>query len=137
LKSLADALHANVAVTAAMRAVLETLHETGEQTVPQIARAKSVSRQHIQVLANELAALDMVAVRANPADKRSPLLHLTKKGKATFERMREREADALRELAAALSECDVDTALQTLSTLRVFLDGKLESNPALGQEDAS
>jgi hypothetical protein len=51
--------------------------------------------------------------------------------------MHEREAGALRELAAALGECDVDAALQTLSTLRVFLDGKLESNAGLGEGDAS
>ena len=42
LRALGDDLHRDIKITAAMRAVLETLAEVGEQTVPQIARSKSV-----------------------------------------------------------------------------------------------
>src|SRR5690348_8726939 len=54
LDALEDVLRQDVGVTAAMRAVLEALHERGAQTVPQIARSKKVTRQHIQALADKL-----------------------------------------------------------------------------------
>ena len=46
LRARADALHADLGVSAGMRAVLESLAESGAQTVPDMARTKSVSRQH-------------------------------------------------------------------------------------------
>ncbi len=126
LKTLADALHHDLGVTAAMRAVMEALYEGGEQTVPQIARSKSVTRQHIQVLVNNLLEPGIVVTRANPDDMRSPLVTLTKKGRAAFKRMRQREEAVLVELTRALASCDLDAALVTLDTLQAYLDDKLK-----------
>jgi len=131
LRSFADALHGGLGITAAMRAVMESLHEGGEQTVPAIARAKSVTRQHIQVLVNALVESGFVASRPNPTDKRSPLIALTKRGAAAFARLRQREKAALAELARSLGGKDLDAALAALAALRGYLDGKLnqgESN---------
>lgn len=125
LKALADTLHQDIAVTAAMRAVMEALDDAGEQTVPQIARAKSVTRQHIQVLVNALAEAKLVATRANPDDRRSPLIALTARGKATFARMRQREQAVLADMAVALRGCDLDAARAALAALRACLDGKV------------
>src|SRR5690606_18141459 len=48
LRALGDTLHEDLGITASMRSVLESLHEDGARTVPQIAKSKSVTRQHIQ-----------------------------------------------------------------------------------------
>jgi hypothetical protein len=42
-------------MTAGKRGVLKGLDRLGPQTVPQMARARPVSRQHIQTLVNRLA----------------------------------------------------------------------------------
>lgn len=131
MKAFGDTLHGDLGITAAMRAVMESLHEGGEQTVPAIARAKSVTRQHIQVLFNALAEAGLAASRPNPADKRSPLIALTKRGAAAFARLHQREKAVLAELARALGGTDLDAALAALAALRRYLDGKLnqgESN---------
>ncbi len=122
LRALGDALHHDLGITAAMRAVMEALADGGAQTVPTIARAKSVSRQHIQVLANALIEAGLVASRPNPEDGRSPLIELTAKGKRTFAAMRDREKTVLHELADALDRNDVETALAALRALHAQLD---------------
>ena len=125
LRALGDALHRDLGVTAAMRAVMEALFEGGEQTVPAIARAKSVSRQHIQVLVNDLASAGLAATRRNPDDGRSPLVDLTRKGHGLFARMREREKSVLAEMTRALKARDVGAAVATLEALHGWLDSKL------------
>ena len=109
-----------------MRAVMEAIHESGELTVPQIAQAKSVTRQHIQVLVNALMKAGLAATHPNPKDKRSPLVTLTKKGKATFARMRQREQALVADLTRALATCDLDATLATLAALHAYLESKLE-----------
>ncbi len=126
LKALGDALHDDLGVTASMRAVMEALHDGGAQTVPRIARAKSVTRQHIQVLANELVRVGLAVTRPNPADRRSPLVALSGRGREVFALMRRRERAVLKDLARALAACDVAATLAALRALRAFLDRKLQ-----------
>ena len=126
LRAVGDTLHKDLGVTAAMRAVMEALHDGGRQTVPQIARGKSVSRQHIQMLTNKLVAARLVAASPNPDDKRSPLVDLTDKGRVTFETMRHRERAVLDDLARVLDARNADATLQTLRALHAYLDGRLQ-----------
>ncbi len=132
LKALGDALHVDLGVTAAMRAVLEHLDEAGRQTVPQIARAKGVSRQHIQMLVNALAANALVATSDNPADRRSPHVVLTREGKAAFRQIRKREASLLVAAAAALADSDLPAAQASLEALRRWLDEAIAALPKPG-----
>jgi DNA-binding MarR family transcriptional regulator len=126
LDALYDALRHDVGITAAMRAVLEALYEHGTQTVPQIARSKKVTRQHIQTLADKLLANKLIASEENPKDRRSPLLRLSEHGGTVVERMRTREVRVLAEMSHALDDCDVDVALTTLDTLRTYLEKRSE-----------
>jgi DNA-binding MarR family transcriptional regulator len=126
LDALYDALRHDVGITAAMRAVLEALYEHGTQTVPQIARSKKVTRQHIQTLADKLLANKLIASEENPKDRRSPLLRLSEHGETVVERMRTREVRVLTEMSHALDDCDVDVALTTLDTLRTYLEKRSE-----------
>ena len=56
LRAVGDALHADLGVTTAMRGVMISLATLGPKTVPELARARPVSRQHIQTVVNALAA---------------------------------------------------------------------------------
>lgn len=117
LKALADGLHKDTGVNASTRAVMEALAE-GPRTVPDIARGKSVTRQHIQLLVDELAASELVELRPNPAHQRSPLVALTRRGEALFLAGRKREAPLLDRLAAGLDPRKAAVTVQTLSALR-------------------
>ena len=78
-------LHNDLGVTAAVRSVKEHLRQKGPSTVPDIARAKSVSRQNIQVIVDSLLQSGLVSIKPNPVHKRSSLVALTKKGESTFD----------------------------------------------------
>src|SRR5262245_17031158 len=125
LKALADALHKDTGLNASTRAVMEAL-TGGPQTVPDIARRKSVTRQHIQLLVDELAKSDLVELRANPAHARSPLVALTRKGESVFAGMRKREVPLLERIAAGLDARKTNLTIQTLSALRRRAEELLE-----------
>jgi len=117
LKSLADAVHKDAGLTASTRAVMEAIAE-GPRTVPDIARSKSVTRQHIQLLVDELAGSDLVELKPNPAHLRSPLIALSRKGETLFASMRKREAPLVERLAAGLDARKTAATVQTLTALR-------------------
>jgi DNA-binding MarR family transcriptional regulator len=117
LRALADAAHRSMGLTASTRAVMEAL-AGGPRTVPDIARSKSVTRQHIQLLVDELARFDLVELKPNPAHLRSPLVALSRKGEALFASVRRREAPLIEQLAAGLDARKAAATIQTLNALR-------------------
>jgi DNA-binding MarR family transcriptional regulator len=126
LRVIAEALHRELGVTGAMRAILETLSQGREMTVPAIARSKRMSRQNIQVIVDGLVEAKLVELIANPGHKRSPLLGLTKHGRATFREMRLRERSVLKTLGAGLTPKAVKTTTETLAAIQRRLE-KIES----------
>jgi DNA-binding MarR family transcriptional regulator len=126
LKNTGDALHENIGVTSAMRAVMESLADHGAETVPDIARRKHVTRQHIQTLADQLAEDGLVRFTSNPAHKRSNLVQLSAKGEKTFAAMRAREANVLKDLAKQIPQADLETTFKTLSHLNTLLESHLQ-----------
>src|SRR5258708_1691561 len=66
------------------KSVLQAVHRSGAQTVPQIARLNSTSRQNIQVLVNRLKKEGCIEVVPNPAHRRSSLVRLTEQGRAAL-----------------------------------------------------
>jgi DNA-binding MarR family transcriptional regulator len=117
LRALGDTLHQDFGITASMRAVMESVAEDGQQTVPQIARAKSVSRQHIQVNVDELVRTALGALKDNPAHRRSPFVVLTKRGQSAFKEMRRREKGILNNLAKEFTSNELEQALKVLARL--------------------
>lgn len=69
--------------------MLHGLKVGGPQTVPQAARARPVTRQRIQKLADEMAADGLIEFIDNPAHKRSKLMRLTGKGEALHDELSE------------------------------------------------
>lgn len=101
--------------------LMRSLAEGGEQTVPEIARARPVSRQHIQKLADELAAEGLVEFVGNPAHKRSKLLRLTPAGRARYKATSARIQEIADALGRGLDAREVAAAADLLATLKARL----------------
>jgi DNA-binding MarR family transcriptional regulator len=121
LASASDDLIADLGLTAAQRAVLEHLDEHGDSTAPQIAAEKSVKRQSIQELVDQLRDMGMVEVRDNPLHKRSVLIALSEAGRATFKTIRQREAVELKRVMSAMDTRALETSAKTLRALQDVL----------------
>lgn len=93
-----EQLHEGSGVSVPMRAVLQFLRARGDHTVSAIARARSVTRQHIQVIVNDLADAGLVERIDNPQHRRAPLIRITVAGERTIDEMHERERRAFEPL---------------------------------------
>ena len=117
LKTLTDPMHADLGLTASTRAVLEHLADHGENTVPRIAQAKNVTRQHIQQLVDALVAAGFATLVENPDHKRSQLVRATDHGYTIFGTARRREMKILGRIAATFDTEELDCTLTTLTAL--------------------
>lgn len=123
--------------TLAHRSILESLslggQGAGQTTVPALARARLVARQHVQVLVNELLEWELVETAVNPAHKRSPLLRLTAAGKKRFESIRRAEDAFLERLDLPLSEREMLRVGRGLEALSAALAAGLSAPPHSGK----
>jgi DNA-binding MarR family transcriptional regulator len=119
LIQVGEEIHAGSGISMGMRAVLEYLDRNGNATVPQMARARRVTRQRIQTLVNALQQAGLVKAVENPASKRSPLISVTTSGARTIREMRRLEG---REMNVSLSDTELLNAARTLAQLREALE---------------
>ena len=130
LRSVSDVVLEDSGINASQRAVLEFLHQEAPQTVPRIASKRSVSRQHIQHVVNELLELDLVEIRLNPAHKRSPFFCLTNKGKTLYSVIRKMEDKLLEDLSDQFGKKELVRTAETLQAIEESLREKLHSSNA-------
>lgn len=104
------------------RDVLRELDRWGPRTVPELARAKSASRQHVQSLVNPLAERGYVEFVANPAHKRSHRVRLTSVGREFVEAMALSEGELLAKLDIGVGDADVRRAARCLRAVRQALE---------------
>jgi DNA-binding MarR family transcriptional regulator len=109
--------------------LLRSLKLGGSQTVPELARARPVARQHIQKLADELAAEGLVAFAANPAHRRSHLVMLTPAGDRLYETLTRKLGHMADDLAAGMDAGKLAAAAETLAALAKKLDALLGEAP--------
>lgn len=121
LRAYADDNLSDLGITAAMRAEMEFIYQNGPSAVPEIAKAKSVSRQHMQKLADALIAMGMVMMIKNPLHKRSALVALTPKGRQAFKTIMAREAVQLTRLTSQMDTTQIKAANLALKSLRKLL----------------
>jgi DNA-binding MarR family transcriptional regulator len=121
LKQWSETLLAESGLTAAMRGVLELILLGGPSTVPGMARARGVSRQHVQQQVDALLERGFLERQANPAHRRSSLIALTDKGHALIQNMRADELNALSRMQVGVSDNAMLDAAQVLSAWRVAL----------------
>lgn len=122
--AVADELHADLGIPVSQRAVMESLSQQGEKTVPQLADMRSVSRQHIQVIVNQLLDKGLVELIDNPTHRRSSLVRLTDHGADAFRQIRQREKEVLTALDLPVGEADMQATLDTLSTIKDVFAGE-------------
>jgi len=111
--------------------VLHSLVSEGPQTVPQLARARPVSRQHIQQIANELMAAGFIESLPNPAHRRSRLLAITASGRAEYLRVRDILLQHADTLFAGMDQSDVARSRQMLAIVLQRLDELLVDVPIM------
>jgi DNA-binding MarR family transcriptional regulator len=93
--AVVEQLHEGTGVSVPMRAVLEFLRRNGDHTVSAIARTRGVSRQHIQIIVNDLADAGLVDRLDNPHHRRAPLIALTVQGESAIDAMHSAERSLL------------------------------------------
>jgi DNA-binding MarR family transcriptional regulator len=135
MRSICEAQLAPLGLTAGMRALMEALAIEGPRTVPEIARARGVSRQHIQVIVNALADAGLARARANPAHKRSPQIALTPAGERLLAEVRGCEAPLWARLAAGFAEGDLRVAIEAARRAAAELEAMRAELPAGDGED--
>ena len=124
LRLVSEEIHTPSEMSAARRGVLLELESTGPQTVPQIARARPVSRQHIQTIVNGLLNEGLVELVTNPVHRRSRLVSLTGKGRGRLEMMSRTESRVLAGMKVDISERDLQQATEILQRVRNLFEGK-------------
>jgi len=110
------------------RAVLEFLSIHGATTVPEIARQRGVSRQHIQSIVNELAERGFTTLQPNPAHRRSHRVALTGDGIAVIKAVIDRERSLLAPFVDYQAPATTVAAAAAVADLRKFLDHNQESS---------
>jgi len=104
-----------------VRGVLLVLGRSGGQTVPEIARVRSTSRQNIQIVVNRLKAEGLAECTTNPTHRRSALVRLTEKGRQMFRQLEMAEAKLLDDVLVELSQEELVSATKCLQRLRQAL----------------
>ena len=133
LRIVADEVHHHGEMSGGLRSILRSLNKVGELTVPQMARERAVSRQHVQMLVNQLADKGFVDFIENPAHKRSAFVRLTLQGKKAVEAMDRREGKLLSKSSVGASDKKMSEAAETLRQVRSFFESdkwkRLLKNP--------
>lgn len=118
---VADQLHRDLSgasLRPVQRGILRGLVRYGAQTVPELARTRSVRRQSIQPVVDELAAQGLVELVRNPEHASSKLVRVTAKGEAIVARMDRMDQRALAAAGAGLTAEAIATTAETLRALR-------------------
>ena len=124
LQRVAEELHRQGPASAARRGVLRKLSEDGPQSVPQIARHRGVSRQHVQKLVDSLLEEGLVEYAPNPAHRKSDLVRLTSAGVQAVRNNTRREAILVKEFTPEVNAEELETALDVLIRVRKFLESE-------------
>ena len=101
--------------------ILRALVSDGPQTVPEMARARPVSRQHCQTITNGLEAQGFVEFVENPKHKRSHLVRVTRAGRAHYERMTKQLLTAAAVYGQSFSAAEVETATDVCRRARELI----------------
>lgn len=111
-------------LTAAQRSLLNDLARSGPTTLPQLARARSVTRQQVRVVVEALTRRGLVRRRSNPAHRRSYLVSVTEYGSQKAREIQQGESRRLEQIQQLLG---ADGVREAVLALRAVLDALDES----------
>lgn len=130
---VADQLHRDHELRPVQRGILRGLVRYGAQTVPELARTRSVRRQSIQPVVDELARAGLVTLAPNPEHASSKLARITAKGEAIVTQMDRVDHRALTAAGAGLTAADIAITATTLRELRQKFETTLRWRAAAGE----
>jgi DNA-binding MarR family transcriptional regulator len=112
-------------IKASERALLEFLAKESQPiSLAELARKRSVSRQHIHQSLGRLRNPRLIDRTPDPNDARSVLLRLTAEGRSLWKEIRKIDHAFLQKLARRTDARKVQAATQTLREIRHSLGGK-------------
>ena len=135
MRTAAESVHRGYRIRGGERGILMSLHRHGPQTVPQLARARPVSRQHIQAHVTPLASKGLVEFRPNPAHRKSHLVTLTEKGRKLVEAMSGKEKKLLSALPLKITREKIEESTSVLRAVRQAFESDAW-NRLVAEEDA-
>jgi DNA-binding MarR family transcriptional regulator len=131
LRGVGAEVYGESSLSGAHRNVLKELEREGVRTVPEMARARGVSRQHVQAHVNDLARQGYVELLENPAHKRSRRVRLTGAGRRFLAEMANRERRLLSSLAVAAGAGEIEGAIRTLRVVREAFERRASDGSAI------
>lgn len=105
--------------------LMKSLQQNGPQTIPELARSRPVSRQHIRQLAHTLIDKGWIESMPNPVHKRSFLLRLTGAGEQAVNSMDQQIESILAGCLQELPPEQLEVTIETLSVLAERLQQRL------------
>jgi DNA-binding MarR family transcriptional regulator len=118
LRWVAEQIYGDAGRSTARRGILRGLVRYGEQTVPALARARGVTRQHVQEVVGALLEDGLVELAPNPRHVRSRLVRATARGEALVRRMDAVDDRVLVAACGGLASRDLEVTAQTLRAMR-------------------
>ena len=122
LRAAGDVLLQEEDVNAGQRGLMIDLQQLGPTTVPDLARMRPVSRQHVQSSMDPLVERGLVERRDNPEHKRAWLYALTEDGVAMIDRIRRRELRWVVRAGLPVPVTDLDRARNVLRSVREHVE---------------
>lgn len=126
LTAMAERLHEDIGIAGPGRGTLRSLFLDGEQTAPELARRRPVSRQAIQPILDELVSRGLVAARDNPKHRRSKLYAITKDGIDLCVRIQQRELEELNLVTPDIDQAKLVAAVEAMRILNNALSDRLD-----------
>ena len=115
---VAEQIYGNEGRSTARRGILRGLVRYGPRTVAQLARSRSVTRQHVQEVVDRLAGDGLVELTPNPAHARSRLVRAIRRGEALVREMDAIDVEVLAAIGGPLSLRDLTICARTLRAVR-------------------
>lgn len=122
LRAAGETLLEDEGINAQQRGLLIDVLRRGPQTVPDLARMRPVSRQHVQSQMDPLVTRGLVEKLDNPEHKRAWLYALTADGQAMVERIRRRELRWVERAGLPVPITDLDRARNVLHAVRTHIE---------------
>jgi DNA-binding MarR family transcriptional regulator len=123
LRWVAEQIYGEDGRSTARRGILRGLVRYGPQTVPALARARSVTRQHTQEVVDRLARDRLIELVTNPAHARSRLVRATPRGEALVQHMDAVDARVLDRISDRFSRRELVVAAETVRAVRSAFEG--------------
>jgi DNA-binding MarR family transcriptional regulator len=131
LQWVAERMYGEDGRRATRRGLLRGLVRYGPQTVPALAKARTVTRQNVQPVVDALLAEGLVRLAENPKHARSPLVTATPRGVELVKRWDQADARVLAAVGRGLSREELEITARTLRAVRERFETRLRWQSAL------